>query len=128
MRGQVSAEYMLLFMVSLSLLGVSAVSLGAIRDSAMRSLDMGDFRASAISLADAVDEVCASGNNNRASVYLASAVEVDSERSEDGWLIRIRGANATVVRDSLCEAKPSSLPKGKVYIENIGGSASFTEP
>jgi len=126
MRGQVSAEYMLLFMVSLSLLGVSAVSLGGIRDSAMKSLDKNDFRSSAVSLANAVNEVCASGDNNRVSVHISTPVDVDSERSDEGWLIRIRSGNASVVRDSLCEAEQISLPKGKAYIENKGGSAFFT--
>lgn len=126
MRGQISAEYMMLFMVSLSLLAVSAASLGAIKDSAERGLQRHSFHNSAIALSNAINEVCAMGEGNRRPVELSRPLDVQPEHTDDGWLIRMSG-DVSIVRHSLCEAESASLAEGAVFVENRDGKARFTE-
>jgi len=125
MKGQVSAEYMMLFLVSLSLLAVSAASLGAIKDSAEHALYLHSFRHSAIALSNAINEACALGEGNSRPVELSRPVDVQAEHTDDGWLIRMSG-DASLVKHSLCEAESASLAEGAYYVENDGGKARFT--
>jgi len=118
---------MMLFLVSLSLLAVSAASLGAIKRSAEHALSMHSFHGSAIALSNAINEVCALGHANRRPVDLSCPMGIETEYTDDGWLVRISGSNSSVVRHSLCEAESASLAEGAVYVENNGGKARFTE-
>lgn len=126
MKGQVSAEYMMLFLVSLSLLAVSAASLGAIKDSAERSLSLHSFHGSAVELSNAIREACALGDGNRREVEISQPMELSSEHTEDGWLVRMSMGDASVVANSLCEAGSASLEAGAYSVENDGGKIRVT--
>jgi hypothetical protein len=126
MKGQASAEYLLLFMVSLSLLGISAASLGAIRDSALHGITMHDFKRAALALSDVADEVCALGDGNSRMMHLGMPITIEEEPGGDGPLLRFSFENSSLVQGSLCEAGSASLEAGEIYVENKGGKISFT--
>ncbi|MEW6748788.1 MAG: hypothetical protein AB1295_03720 [Candidatus Micrarchaeota archaeon] len=120
---------MMLFLVSLSLLGVSAASLGAIKDSAERSLGMRSFHDSAISLSNAMDEVCAVGDGNRREVIIAKPMGLSPQHTEDGWVVRFTmdGSELSLIAHSLCETGGDSLEAGAYMVENDGGIIKITK-
>ncbi|MEW6036178.1 MAG: hypothetical protein AB1529_06200 [Candidatus Micrarchaeota archaeon] len=123
MKGQASAEYLLLALVALSLLALSLSSLSAIKGYAERGIAAYSFRASAMSLAGAIDEVCALGAGNMRRLELPSELSLEPVESDDGWLVRLSGANASIVRAVPCEADASGGLSGTVYVENKDGKA-----
>lgn len=71
MKGQVTAEYLLLFAVGLALIAVSVGALVVIRDAEASLTSIEQAKVAAASLKGAGDEVCALGNGNSRVVELA---------------------------------------------------------
>ena len=128
MRGQVSAEYMLLFIVSLSMLMISLAALTRIRADAASGLESARFGSSAAALAAAVREVCALGAGNGGELALEPGLAVESEPEGQGWVFRISdGGNRSRVSFSPCRVAAEPQLESHVYVENEEGEIAFRE-
>jgi hypothetical protein len=125
MRGQVSLEYLALFLVALSLLSVSVLALASIRDSSGKELRLLAFHSSATSLAYAMDEVCALGDGNRRVVPVRIPLALEMRKAEDGWLARFSAEGTSMVRLVSCDAEDMDFSTGMVYVENEKGDIVF---
>lgn len=127
MRAQASLEYLMLSAVALALLSASVVALGSIKESSDRGLSAFSFRSSALALSNAINELCALGDGNGRELRLTSGVSVQSEKADEGWVVRFSdaGTGLSLARKSRCEAADAELPEGTVYAENTGGAIKF---
>ena len=116
MRGQAALEYLLLSALALSLILFSASALSGMKDSAEVNSEMLSFRSDALSLADAMAEVCALGDGNGRGLSLSADLAVESENTDDGVLARFSSKNATLV---LWNEQIDTVKTGaKIKIEN----------
>ncbi len=121
-KGQVSLEYLVISLVAVALISVSVFALVGIRGYADKTSGLFSFRASALSLANAVAEVCALGSGNGRSVVLESPLSVECE----GPVMRIVGRDSSLVRPARCAVEPASGLSGAVYVKNEGGTVTIT--
>jgi len=136
MRAQVSLEYLVISAVALGLLSVSIMALAGIKDSAADNAELLRFRSSAISLSNAINEVCALGSGNGREVALSTKLSIETSGGDigpsdvggsvasgigDGFVARFVGANASIVRRSPCEIDAAGELEGLVYVENEDG-------
>ena len=127
MRAQVSLEYLLLSLVALSLLTLSAFALLSIREYSGKVSEAQGFRASVLSLGNAINEVCVLGSGNRREVSLGVEVSIDSEKADEGWLVGFSCSDLSMVRASPCKVERAERLKGPVYVENEEGMVKVTE-
>jgi hypothetical protein len=129
MRAQISLEYLALSLVSLSLLCVSVMALGAIKTDSERSFRAISLGSSAQELANAMDEVCAMGDGNVRTVQLMSPLALESKRFDDGtkqgWVVRFTYLNESATLPVLCQPQDSDLPRAEVHVENEKGEITF---
>lgn len=112
-----SLEYLMLSLVSLCLLTVSVFALLGIKEYSENSSERFAFRSSAVSLSNAMNEICALGNGNSRSVFLHHELSVEPE---DGGA-RFTGSNYSMVKSGLCDVEPAKNLDGLVYVENKEG-------
>ncbi len=95
MKGQASAEYLLLFMVSLAMLGISLAALSRIRAGAEEGIESAAFGMDAASLAATVRETCALGGGNSREILLSSRnpMSIESEPEGPDTVFRISDAS-----------------------------------
>ena len=127
MKAQVSLEYLLLSLVALSLLSVSAFALLSIRDYSDEASKAHAFRSSALSLRDAINEVCVLGSGNGREVSLETGISLGSEEGDDGWLVSFSHSDYSIVKASPCRVEASENLEGLVYVENEEGTVTVTE-
>jgi hypothetical protein len=77
MKGQVTAEYLLLFAVGLALIAISVGALAVIKDAESSLTDLEKAKIAAASLKSAGDGVCALGSGNSRVVELAWDVSLE---------------------------------------------------
>ena len=124
MRGQAALEYLLLSALALSLILFSASALSGMKDSAQKNAEMLSFRSDALSLADAMGEICALGDGNGRELSLSAELSIESENTDEGVLVRFSSKNATLVRRFYCNVEDATL-SGTVYVENEKGVLVF---
>jgi len=112
-----SLEYLMLSLVSLCLLTVSVFALLGIKEYSENSSERFAFRTSAVSLNNAMNEICSLGNGNSRSVFLHYGLSVEPE--EGG--ARFTGSNYSMVKAGICDVEPAGNLEGLVYIENKEG-------
>lgn len=95
-QGAASLEYLDISLVALALLSISVFALTGLRGHAERAAGDFSFRASAVSLANAISEVCALGSGR--SVVLDAPVSVEYADS----VVRIGGGSAPLPRPARC--------------------------
>jgi hypothetical protein len=117
MRAQMSLEYLMLTLVSLCLLSISVFALMGVRDYSEMEAQRFAFRSSAVSLGNAIDEVCALGSGNSREVALHHKMSV--ERDGDGLVFG--GAGLALARECLCEIEGPGDLEGLVLVENREG-------
>lgn len=122
-RGQASLEYLVLSLVALALLSVSVFALASLRGYADKAAGDFSFRSSALSLANAISEVCALGSGNGRSLALGAPVSVEYADS----VVRISGGSAPVLRPARCAVDAADGLHGIVYVKNEGGRITLTE-
>ena len=152
MRAQVSLEYLILSAVALGLLSISVLALSGIKSSAASNAELLKFRSSAVSLANAMNEVCALGSGNGREVSLGTALSVESvggdgggdgggfgeadgfgasggNGGDGGFVARFTGVggNASIVRKSLCAVDAAGELEGPVYVKNEDGIITIRE-
>ncbi len=120
-KAQVSLEYLLLSLVTLSLLSISALALLSIKDYSEEASAAYAFRYSALSLGNAVNEVCMLGSGNGREVFLEAEISLDSKEDSYSWLISFSNADSSIVKASPCEVEEEKNLKGLVYVENEKG-------
>lgn len=120
MKGQASLEYLLVSAVGIGLIGLSLISLSAIKSAMDRNIEISRFRESSELLHQAVLSVCAAGSGNVRPVELRVPLSVRSEQSEDGWIIGYEGADLSRADFSPCEMEDSEL-EGRALIKNEEG-------
>jgi hypothetical protein len=126
MKGQASLEYLLISVVAISLLILSASALYGIREMAIKGAAAAAFRSAAVMLADSGSEVCSLGDGNGRELSLAQAVSVESEKGEEGYVVRYSGAgNESLVRPCPCAVEETQGLSGLVYVENEDGKIKF---
>lgn len=146
MRAQVSLEYLVISAVALGLLSLSIMALSGIRDSAAGNMELLRFRSSAISLSNAINEVCALGSGNGREIALSAKLSITSEGGtgvdasgdgfgdasgsgasggfgDGGFVARFvsADANASIVRKSFCDVDAAGELLGLVYVDNEDG-------
>jgi hypothetical protein len=128
MRGQASAEHMLLFMVSLSVLMLSLAALSKIRADASEGIASARFQSSAGSIASAVREVCALGAGNGRALDIEPGLALESEPDGPGWVFRISDENnRSMASYSPCPAGTGAGLGAHVYVENKEGEIIIRE-
>ena len=120
MRGQISLEYLMISVVSLSLIFISLLSLMAIKDSSMKALEILKFKSSIVSLSSSINEVCALGNGNSQSLDLTSSLSMETTKT-DHWLVRFSNGNLSLVRPAICQVEAERNLEGLVYVKNENG-------
>lgn len=78
MRGQISLDYLIIALISLSLVSISFIALNKIRTSADKTYDTIKFKSIAEDIFIASDELCALGNGNSRSLGLPFSVSIIS--------------------------------------------------
>ena len=126
MRGQASVEYLLLSLVGISILSFSILALAQVKDSADGNARLLGFRYSSASLGNAIREVCALGDGNGRELSLDSELSIESEKADEGWVVRFSGRNLSSVRASPCEVEAEEGLSGRVYVENEEGTVAIT--
>ena len=116
MRAQASLEYLLVSLISLSMLTLSAAALLEIKDYSDSSAALLRFRHSSETLLDAMGSVCALGPGNSREVLLRSSISVESG---DGG-VRLRGAGS-IARKLACDVVPEEGLEGTLIVENEKG-------
>lgn len=128
LMGQASLEYLLVSVVAVSLLVVSASALYGIREMAIQGAAAAAFRSAAVMLADAGSGVCSLGDGNGRELSLAQAVSVESEKGDEGYVVRYTGAgNESLVRPCPCVVDDAQGLSGLVYVENEDGKIKIIE-
>lgn len=120
MKGQVSFEYLIVSLISLSLIFISLTALIGIKDFATNALSLIRFKSSALSLTDAINEVCALGNGNSRSIDIGQAIDVESKLA-DNWLVRFSQNDLSLVRPTICKVEALHNLEKQVYIKNENG-------
>ena len=119
MRGQLSLEYLLLALVSLSLISVSVLALGRIKQSSEEGFDAYKLKSSAEAFSESADELCAMGYGNSRTLHLYG-LSVASQETEEGWLARFSDGKNSIVKKTLCEISDGDYA-GEIEIENYEG-------
>lgn len=117
MKGQLSFEYLMLFLVSLCLLSISVFALLNIKVYSEKASDTIVFRSSVILLSNTINEVCALGDGNSRAVFLHHNLSIESENEE----IIFTASNYSLTKPIVCNVDSARL-SGLVYVENNKGS------
>lgn len=117
MKGQSSAEYLLLLAVGIAMLGVSIAALSAIKNVERQVYALEKARIVAGGIGSVANEVCALGDGNSRAYYLEKAVLECSGRTIS---VRVDGGNATSNVES-CEVECDGAYEGEVRVWNSRG-------
>lgn len=118
MRGQASAEYLLLLAVGIAMLAVSITALSAIKDAEGRVYALEKARIVAGGIGGVANEVCALGDGNSRTYPLEKA---ELECSGGTISARVDGGNASSVVES-CEVECGGGHEGEVRVWNSRGT------
>lgn len=111
MKGQLSLEYLLLFLVALALIAVSLSALSEIRKGSMAAFSKIKFKSNAEKLSSSINEACALGEGNQVSAEITVPLQV--RYSEGG--ISVSSENSSMSFGTECPVEDSSDIYGKVY-------------
>jgi len=123
MKGQLSMEYLMLFFVTLILLSISAFALLEIKSYSEILSKKIAFKYSAVSLGNAINEICVLGNGNSRFVLIYEEILVETE--ED--VLILTSADASYKKQIFCETENTEISKGGVYVENENGIIEIRE-
>ncbi len=113
MKGQVTAEYLLILMVSVALVGMSVGALSTLNDKATQSSQVTRFKNDADLIISTINEVCAMGDGSRMTITLSDTLSV----REEGELLQVRSGNLTRESSRVCDIE-SFEGNGRIRIEN----------
>lgn len=119
-KGQASMEYLLLSLVGIALISFSLMSLSDIKSFMDREIGISRFRDSALSLHDAISEVCAAGSGNQRAIILSVPVNLTSEPSDAGILAVYSRGDDSIVMRTRCPVDAAAL-EGRIIVENEEG-------
>ena len=113
----ISLEYLMLSLVSLSLLTISAFALLEIKEFSAQQSDLFAFKSSVVVLSNAMNEICALGSGNARSVFLEHELSVESEEDAASFT----SSDLSMARETYCEIETAEDLQGLVKIENKDG-------
>lgn len=123
MKGQISLEYLVLFLLFISLLSLSLLSLNSILNGASISFSNSKFASFSKTFENDFIGVCALGNGNSISVDADSDFNLSNAFDSDSnvYVIRISSSNFSYVFDSYCEGEVKTLKTGNYILKNENG-------
>ena len=120
-KAQITAEYMLLAALCLTLVVFSVSSLLKIRDAGEKAYRMELFKSSAVEIYNAGEELCAMGSGN--SLTLKSRESISVSHSGDEVLFENSELNLSVPKPASCPYSDFSLDADEeAEIKNDGGT------
>jgi uncharacterized protein (UPF0333 family) len=123
MKGQISLEYLVLFLLFLSLLSLSLLSLNSILDGASISFSSSKFASFSKNLEKNMASVCSFGDGNSVSIDADSDFSLSSvfDSSSNVYVIRISSSNFSHAFESYCEIENKNLKNGNYILKNENG-------
>lgn len=126
MKGQLSLEYLALSLIAILLISISLYALLAIRDLSSDLENDLRFRTTSMRLSNSIREACAMGSGNSRSTEATLPVDIDSEKADPGYAVRIKGGRSSYVFRSRCPVEAAKgLGKGLINAMNSGGSVQL---
>ncbi len=119
MKGQLTLEYLILALVSLSLISISLAALLSAREAADRAYHLELFRSSALDIYNAGEELCAMGSGNSMKIRLRENVSVSQEGDEAAFSNSL--LNISISKPALCEYLPAFAEAGEASVMNEKG-------
>lgn len=123
MKGQISLEYLVLFLLFISLLSLSLFSLNSILDGARISFSNSKFASFSKNFEKNLNTVCSFGSGN--SLSIDSDLDFDAlyvfDSNSDVYVIRINSSNLSHVFESYCELETNHFEKGNYVMKNLNG-------
>ncbi|MBN1170215.1 hypothetical protein JXA56_04265 [Candidatus Micrarchaeota archaeon] len=104
-------EYLLVSVVAFALISISVAALLNIREFSEYSLDQYRFKSDAVTLRNAIKQVCVLGNGNSREVDLKGRIAIDSGH--------IRNGRNSLPLDVPCDVEETGL-EGKIIVKNTG--------
>ncbi len=111
-KGQISIEYLLLFVLFLLLLSISLTVLLDIREKSEKLMAQKYYEVEARKLEHAINEVCLLGNGNKREVRIEKEVEVGEGK--------VKGGEYEYKLKVYCEIEGGKV-SGRVVVENVEG-------
>ena len=121
MRGQVTAEYLLLVAVGISLLGISIAALSTIKEAESTVYAMEKARMVAGDISSIASEICALGDGNSRAYSMESALLECS-----GSTVSVSVGNGTASAGVPgCEVECGGAHSGEISIKNSQGTVEI---
>ncbi len=117
MKGQLTLEYMVLFLVFILVTSTIFFAVILIKESFEKSIDLIEFKSSAEKINLAADKVCALGSGNKILIDLE--FEINLKYCDTG--IGYGYKNFSIAKKLLCKANGENTIFGKVMVENRDG-------
>ena len=123
MKGQITAEYLLLSLIGLVLISFSIITLAQIRESGIDSYELILLKESASGLANTVDTVCTLGNYNSRAIYLKSEVDISGGETNGKQYIIVasRKSGDEIALEVICPVNGRGDVYGKTKVVNKNG-------
>ncbi len=125
-KGQLTAEYLFLALVSLALIAISLGALSKIQDAGKRVSHLELFKSSSLDIYNAGEEVCAMGSGNTMRLKISENVSIS--RGEGGRTVFSNQIlNVSVPKKTLCEYSGyEALSGSEITVANEGGTITLS--
>lgn len=117
MKGQITTEYLALFLVFMGILSLSLSVIGSIKDSSEQSAELLSFNAQINEIDQKISDVCSLGSGNKREVELSLGFSISYY--EGG--IQFSHKNSTISKSYPCSIEGEGSFDGILVIENDGG-------
>ncbi|MFA5050210.1 MAG: hypothetical protein WC501_04350 [Candidatus Micrarchaeia archaeon] len=117
MKAQITFEYLILFLVFISIISIVLFAIVAIKSSSEKSMELIQFNSIAEKINSRADSVCSLGSGNKIAVY--SDFEINLTYHEFG--IEYNYNNFSIAKKTLCKTEGDHSIKGNILIENRNG-------
>lgn len=122
MKAQVSLEYLMLAIVSLTLISFSLGALSKIKEVADVSHEILLFNSTVNSIYNSAEELCAMGSGNKLTVDMKTPLSISSS----GKSVEFSKGNYSAVKQFSCDFSSDGEFSGTVEIANKGGAIEIS--
>ena len=125
MRAQISLEFLMVTLVILILIGISLSVLANLKAQTDRSFELLNFKADALNLYSAAEDICALGNGNSRLI----SIKINITINKDSGLILFEHSGNRIVKKLECTLahEVNELAEGKVLVRNGDGAIEFEQ-
>lgn len=130
-KGQVTSEYLLIVMISITLLFVSIGASFKIKDDADKSYQLLLFRNAANTIYNTEEEICVLGNGNsrKINVPVNMSILTDENSGLVIFILNYPDSNGRIVKDFKCELYDDyELGSGDLVLSNKNGKIDIKKP